>query len=197
MRPQIASVKRWLTFRGLVHTQVQDSGYEFDFDPVQNIHLRNRKGWNARRLKLCYSPNWTYPPNNPLFTYVFPEAQLATVPGGRHSAASQIMNSTLWDETAGSISIIKSGDATSFEQWLWLPDKSDLPSKWCFPIGVYRGRSRKVGTAAKNGLNSPWLQKQMCSSTQAAWSLLAASLASFAVWRLFSFEGITHDGSNM
>jgi hypothetical protein len=50
------------------------------------------------------------------------------------------MNSTLWDETAGSISIIKSGDATSFEQWLWLPDKSDLPSKWCFPIGVYRGK---------------------------------------------------------
>ena len=51
-----------------------------------SIFSRNRKGWNARRLNLCYSPNWTYPPNNPSFADALPEPELAiTCLGGRHS----------------------------------------------------------------------------------------------------------------
>ena len=78
-----------------------------------------------------------------------------------------------------------------------LPDKSDLPSG-AFLLGSTGGKITEGWDSSQE-----WTQVTMIAEADV--QLHSSCLefargipaASFAVWRLFSFEGITHDGSKM
>eukprot|EP00435_Cladocopium_sp_Y103_P008810 s2676_g2.t1 len=74
----------------------------------------------------------------------------------------------LWDEAAGS-SNLHEIDATRPRSKYGTLGSGSRTVPICQVVLSYWGLwGTIIGTAATKGLNSPWLQKQMCSSTQAA-----------------------------